>query len=255
MAKFRKPLRFALALLPIAIAAGICTGFYLLDSYSEEILAEIEKALGSVRLLIPISTAQTVSYALICGFFGYILAEKAGLWRDIRLEKKPLMTTLILSVIGGVLFSLDHWVFGSIIDGIQEANAARLTVCGLLSSVLYGGIIEEVMLRLFFMSLIAVVYHKLFDRKTPGALPGVRICVAANMTAALVFAALHLPATIAIFGTLTPLIIFRCFLLNGGFGLVFGRLYRKYGIAYAMISHALFHIVSCAMIWIFSAPL
>jgi len=251
MAKFRKPLRFALALLPIAIIAGICTGFYLLDSYSEEILVEVEKALGSVRLLIPISTAQTVLYALFCGFFGYILAEKAGLWRNIRPEKKHLVTTLILSVIGGVLFSLDHWVFGSIIDGIQEANAARLTVCGLLTSVLYGGIIEEVMLRLFFMSLLVVLYQKLFARGKPGT----RIHAAANITAALVFAALHLPATIAIFGTLTPMIIFRCFLLNGGFGLLFGWLYRKYGIVYAMISHALFHIVSCGIIWLFSAPL
>ena len=51
-----------------------------------------------------------------------------------------------------------------------------------------------------------------------------------------------------VFGALTPLILVRCFLLNGGFGLVFGRLYRKYGIQYAMLSHALLHIVS-KLIW------
>lgn len=39
------------------------------------------------------------------------------------------------------------------------------------------------------------------------------------------------------------------FLLNGGFGLLFGWLYRKYGIQYSMLSHALLHIVS-KMIWI-----
>ena len=30
----------------------------------------------------------------------------------------------------------------------------------------------------------------------------------------------------------------------GGFGLLFGWMYRKYGIQYAMLSHALLHIVS-----------
>ena len=48
---------------------------------------------------------------------------------------------------------------------------------------------------------------------------------------------------------LNPVIIFRCFLLNGGAGLLFGRLYRKYGIHYAMLGHALAHVVS-KLIWI-----
>ena len=75
------------------------------------------------------------------------------------------------------------------------------------------------------------------------------VFVIANIVVAIFFAAGHLPATISIFGTLTPLILLRCFLLNGGFGLVFGWIYRKYGIVYAMIGHALFHIVS-KLIWI-----
>lgn len=46
-----------------------------------------------------------------------------------------------------------------------------------------------------------------------------------------------------------PLLLLRCFLLNGGFGLMFGRIYRKYGIQYAMVSHAVLHIVSKS-IWL-----
>ena len=68
------------------------------------------------------------------------------------------------------------------------------------------------------------------------------------LRAALLFAAGHLPATVGIFGTLTPPVLVRCFLLNGGFGLVFGRLYRRCGIQYAMLSHAVLHIVS-KLIW------
>ena len=249
MAKFKKPLVFALCLLPIAIVAGIFVGFYQLDTYSAEILAQVIAELGSADLLIVISAAQTVGYALFCGFFGYILAEKIGLWRPIRFERTQLLLTLAVSLVGGVVFSLDHWTFGNLIDGIQEANAASLTVRGVAALVLYGGIIEEVMLRLFVMSLIVFVLWKVFFKKYEKETIPTGLFVIANLAAALLFAAGHLPATIMIFGKLTPLLLFRCFLLNGGFGLLFGWLYRKYGIVYAMTGHLLFHVVSKA-IWL-----
>ena len=251
MAKFKKPLIFALCLLPIALIAGIFTGIYQLDIYPEEILAEAMAELGSTDILIVVGAVQTMGYALFCGFFGYILADKLGLWKPIRIEKKSLTITLAVSVAGGLVFSLDHWVFGSMIDGIQESNTAALTFSGVTASILYGGIIEEVMLRLFFMSLIALVIWKVFCRKFDRENIPDRLFIIANVAAAVLFAAGHLPSTLMIFGELTPLILFRCFLLNGGFGLIFGLLYRKYGIVYAMISHALFHIVNKLILIIF----
>ncbi len=249
MAEFKKPLLFALWLLPIAIVAGVFVGFYQLDIYSDEILAEVVAQLGSADLLIVIGAAQTVGYALFCGFFGYILADKIGLWKPIKFEKKNLFVTLAISLIGGIVFSLDHWTFGNIIDGIQSANESSLTLNSVMASVLYGGIIEEVMLRLFFMSLIALVVWKLFFKKCDKENIPTSVLVIANVVAAILFAAGHLPATFVTFGELTPLILLRCFLFNGGFGLIFGWLYRKYGIVYAMMGHALFHIVS-KLIWI-----
>lgn len=249
MAKFKKPFLFALCLLPIAIVAGIFVGFYQLDIYSDEVIAEMIAQLRSADIVIVIGAVQTVIYALFCGFVGYILADKIGLWKPIRLEKKKLIVTLGISVLGGILFSLDHWTFGSVIDGIQEGNASGLTVSGVIASVLYGGVIEEVMLRLFFMSLTALLIWKVFFRKLDRENIPTGIFVAANLIAAIAFAAGHLPATLSTFGELTRLILFRCFLLNGGFGLIFGWLYRKYGIIYAMTGHALFHIVS-KLIWL-----
>lgn len=248
MVKLKKPLLFALCLLPIAIIAGIFIGFYQLDTYSDEIIIEVVAELGSTDILIVVGAVQTIGYALFCGFFGCILADKIGLWKPIKFEKKSLIVTLVISLVGGIVFSLDHWVFGNIIDGIQSANAAGLTVSGVIASVLYGGIIEEVMLRLFFMSLIAFVMWKVFYKKYDKENIPTSVFMIANIVAAIVFAAGHLPATYVIFGSLTPLILARCFLLNGGFGLVFGWLYRKYGIVYAMAGHALFHIVS-KLIW------
>lgn len=249
MINLKKAFKFVLVLLPIAIIAGIFTGFYLLDTYSDEIIAEIVAELGSTGILVAISAVQTVGYALFCGFFGYILADNVGLWKPIRLEKKPLLITLLVSVIGGIVFSLDYWTFGVVIDGIQSTNEAGLTVQGVIASVLYGGIIEEVMLRLFFMSLIAVVLWKVFYKKYDKENIPTSVFVIANVIAAVIFAAGHLPATFVIFGGLTPLIVFRCFLMNGCFALLFGWLYHKYGIAYAMMSHAVFHIVS-KLVWV-----
>lgn len=165
MTKLKKPFLFAACLIPIAVVAGIFVGFYQLDTYSDEVIAEAVTRYGNTNILIAITAIQTVIYALFCGFFGYILADKTGLWKPVRFEKKKLVSTLVVFVLGGILFSLDHWTFGNVIDGIQAANASGMTVSGVIASVLYGGIIEELMLRLFFMSLIAWIIWKLFFKK------------------------------------------------------------------------------------------
>ena len=245
----KRALLFNLALLPIALVAGYFVIAYQIDIYSEDILAEAVAQLGSVDVLIAVGIAQTVMYTAFCGFFGYILAGKLGLWKPFEFDKSKLLVTFIVSLAGGVVFSLDHWTFGGIIDGIKEANAASLTANGIIASILYGGVIEEVMMRLFFMSLVAFIIWKLFFRNSDSDDIPTAVFVIANVIAVLLFAAGHLPATLSLFGELTPLILVRCFLLNGGFGLIFGELYRRYGIVYAMMSHALFHIVS-KVIWI-----
>ena len=152
----------------------------------------------------------------------------------------------IYSLIGGILFSLDKWTFGRWIPQVGASYEAPITLNNWLGSVLYGGVVEELMLRLFFMSLLAWLIWKIFFRREEKV--PVKVLVIANVVAALLFAAGHLPATWVLFGELTPMILIRCFLLNGSFGLLFGYLYRKFGIQYAMISHAIFHIVS-KLIW------
>lgn len=242
----KKALRFTLPLIPIAAVAGYFTILYQLDFLDAATVALAVEQLGSVDALIAVYVVQTVGYALFCGFFGCILATKLGIMKPIRFEKGPLKTTLLLSLAAGILFSLDYWTFGAVIPGVRDATDLTLSVHTVLASVLYGGIIEELMLRLFFMSLIAWAIWKLFFRRAESVPQGVLI--AANVIAALLFAAGHLPAT-AMLMELTPMVLFRCFLLNGGFGLLFGWLYRKFGIQYAMVCHALCHVVS-KLIWV-----
>lgn len=249
MKNLKQALVFSLCLLPVSIVAGVFVGIYQVDILPAEAVAEAVAEIGSIPVLIAICAIQAVGYALFCGFFGHILANRVGLWKPLRIEKRPLLLTLFLSLAGGVLFSLDHWTFGNRIDGIQAANEASLTVSGVAASILYGGIIEEVLLRFFFLTLVAWVLWKVFFKRLDRERIPTLVFILANGIAAIVFAAGHLPATYVFFEGLTPLLLFRCFLLNGGFGLIFGWLYRKYGILYAMMGHALFHIV-CKLVWI-----
>lgn len=242
MRQAKNALCFALALLPVAAAAGWFVCAYQLEIYDAQLTSQLVAQVGSLTAVYLVTALQTVAYAAVCGFFGYRLAEKTGLMKPLRFEKTALCPTVLLSLVGGVLFSLDRWTFGRWIPEVGASYDAEITLNNWLGSVLYGGIVEELMLRLFLMSLIAWLIRKSFFPREEAVTTGA--VIAANVIAAMLFAAGHLPATVVLFGELTPLILLRCFLLNGGFGLLFGRLYRKYGIQYAMVSHALLHIVS-----------
>lgn len=233
---------FALA----GLIGGFFIGMYLLDSYPEEIRQQITEQ-GINRFLLGVITAvQSAGYGLVLGTVGILLGKKTGLWKDERkLEKKPLIRTAVVAILGGLLLILpDLLFFGNYSVAIRDSYTVKPTVSYILASVIYGGVIEEVMLRLFTMSLLAFLLQKLCRKE----IATVGILIAANVIAALLFAAGHLPTTAMLMG-ISPLIIFRCFLLNGGFGLLFGWLYRKYGLRYAMLAHAGCHVVS-KLIWI-----
>ena len=201
-----------------------------------------------VQKRMPTKENQAAGYGLVLGALGIVLAKKTGLWKDeTKIEKKPLLAAIVIAIIGGVGIILpDLLYFGNYIPAVRESYLAKPTAVFILGAVVYGGVIEEVMLRLFLMSLIAFLLHKIFGKDKEK--PAVWMLVTANIIAALLFAAGHLPTTYMLMG-ITPMILIRCFLLNGTFGLLFGWLYRKYGLRYAMISHAGCHVVS-KLIWI-----
>ena len=246
--KYKRPLLFFLALAPIAIVSGFFTGVYgwaeLTDDVKSQILAQIG---NNQSLYYLITTMQTLVYALIFGFFGYILSEKTGLMKPVRFEKKPMMVTIGITLFTGLVLCTDLFYFRNHIPQVAAIYQGNPSFSYWMASVLYGGMIEEIMLRVFMMSLIAYIAWKFFFRRE--ATPPTGVIIAANILAALLFAAGHLPSTMQMFGEITPMILLRCFLLNGAGGLVFGYLYRKYGIQYSMMAHAGAHIV-WKIIWI-----
>lgn len=218
-----------------------------MNSFPEEMRQEVLSQGLSKTLLGIITALQSAGYGIVLGAAGIFLGKRAGFWKDQRyLTRKPLLLALGVAAVGGLMLILpDLFFFGRYSREIMDSYAAKPTLAYLAASVTYGAVIEEVMLRLFWMSLIAVVLQKIFGKREK---PENWIPVLSNVIAAALFAAGHLPSTFVILGS-SPLIIFRCFLLNGGFGLAFGWLYRKYGLRYAMIAHGGCHVVS-KLIWI-----
>lgn len=228
------------------LIGGFFTGLYLLDSYPGEIQEQI-MAQGMTDVILGLVCAvQYAGYGLVLGVLGIILSKQVGLWKEkINVEKKPLGYAMLCGVIGGLLLiGLDLLWFGKYVPAIADSYLIKPSVDYILGVMILGGIVEEVMLRLFMMSLIAFVLLKIFKKAENTD----KIFVLANLLSALLFAAGHLPTTAVMLG-ITPLILFRCFLLNGGLGLAFGWLYRKHGLHYAMIAHAGCHLVS-KFIWI-----
>ncbi len=98
MTKIRKPLIFTLCLLPVAAVGGWFTAKMSTASADKAALEAAIQQVGSKEMVMLITMIQTVVYAVICGFFGYFVADKIGLIRPFRLDKKNTLITLLAAL-------------------------------------------------------------------------------------------------------------------------------------------------------------
>ena len=233
-----------LVILPFAVIGGITVGIYTIEHSAPELIEAALAQLGSIQAMVMLTTIQTLVYSLFAWFAGYFIVDRLGLIKPFRFEKEILKKVCPVILVLGLFFASDYFVMGRMIPEVAADYEKGISVAYFISSLTYGGVIEEVLLRWFFMGLIALILVLIFARKTDKTEIPDWIFVTANMIAAFAFSVGHLPATQMFFGRITGLILFRCFLLNGTFALVFGRWFRKYGIQYAMLGHFGIHLVS-----------
>jgi membrane protease YdiL (CAAX protease family) len=232
-----------------AILATLAVLPYAFELQSD-IIAQIPIPLPA---LIAIQVAQSGLLFAVIIFFGMILMKRIGLSAPIldsvtrgESASDKLRGILPLSIALGVFASLliiglDLYIFqpallrelGDSANDLNLQTAQPAAWKGFLAS-FYGGIAEEVLLRLFVMSLLAWLGS--FISKTSEGKPTSAIFWIANILAAVLFGLGHLPATATMI-PLTPLIITRAIALNGLGGIAFGYLYWKRGLESAMIAH------------------
>lgn len=146
---------------------------------------------------------------------------------------RPLHAVLLGLAAGAAILALVPLVdqaMPAMVNPPAQATAGTSALNGFLAS-FYGGIAEELQLRLFLMTLILWAVA-LLRRRAPSAW----MYWTAIVLAALLFGAGHLPAAAKIWG-LDPVVVFRTLLLNGIAGVAFGWLYWKRGLEMAMLAH------------------
>jgi len=203
-------------------------------------------------LVVAVSLINPLILLLIAVVIGNLLAPRVGL-RSLVAEKVshgtpiwPQLRPYIPMAFGiGVLFAfvvlgLDQLMnpFADT-DLVVEPATLPALFSQLLLGLLYGGIVEELLLRWGVMSLLVWIGWRLFQRRQDQVHPV--LAWAAITLAAILFGVGHLPAMASLV-ELTPLIIFRTILLNSLGGVVFGWLYWKRNLEVAMVAHAAGHV-------------
>nr|WP_281393022.1 CPBP family glutamic-type intramembrane protease [Roseibium litorale] len=109
---------------------------------------------------------------------------------------------------------------------------------GLLGGFLYGGVNEEVLMRLFLVSVLIWAISRIFGRQ---AAENKSLRFAAVIAAALIFGLAHLPLTSTMV-SIDVIVVTRALVLNGIIGIAAGLIYLRYGFEAAVLTHALSHI-------------
>lgn len=236
----KNDLRISLFFALVGFIAGALIGSFQISTASEEFKSLLISTLGSIEMVIIVGALQSAILTFIATFFGLKLARKVNLKLYDELSKSNLIMVGLISLFTSLFIILsDKYIFAPYLP--QEAVTYEFSLLYFISSILYGGIIEELLLRLFLMSLIAFILLKVFVRTTEsGSFPSWIFVVSITLTA-IIFGLAHLPATAQTMELSTPIII-RALVLNGVGGIGFGYLYWKIGLSHAIYAHALTHV-------------
>jgi hypothetical protein len=215
------------------------------------VMALFQKLLSGASLPMPLPALITVqimqNIMLFAGFIslGLLLAPKAGIempvlqrWlygRATPLPKNAARIPLLAGVAVAALLLVIFYAF--FLPRIPEwpiGLEAAMPIWKRFLACFYGAINEEIVMRLFALSLSLWLLRKITRAQAPQASPV--IFWIANLIIAGLFAAGHVPAA-KIFLPLTPLVWAAVFALNGGASLAFGYLCWKRGLEAAMLAH------------------
>jgi membrane protease YdiL (CAAX protease family) len=224
---------------------GVITIFPFLLTTQGNVLRELPIPLSVVLFFSTVQSAVLIGVAI---FVGLRLGKKIGFgtplissWLSGEPVREKFKSVVKVSIkfgsLSGVLIIGFDYIFSLFIEPISTASTPLWQ--GFLAS-FYGGIVEEILLRLFLVTLLVWIMWKFL--KSENIKPSATIIWIAIIFASVIFGLGHLPAT-ALLTTITPVIIFRAVLLNGIGGVIFGWLYWKKGLVSAIIAHFITDII------------
>jgi membrane protease YdiL (CAAX protease family) len=209
------------------------------------VVHELERPPFPLPLLIFIGVVQNL---VLLGLFvgvGLLLADKVGLgprliqsWRKGEFSVDQLWSVLSSGIGSGVLVGVVlltiMLILVSYLPNLPFVAAAKISIWKRFLLCFYGGLYEEILSRLFLLSLFAWLINRSW-RKKRGYLSG-KAFWSANLIVAILFGLGHLPSA-SLLMPITALVVVAALTLNGFAALVLGWLYRQRGLEAAMIAH------------------
>lgn len=149
-----------------------------------------------------------------------------------------LMPAIVFGGAGALVFLIAYYkVFRPRLDESVRASEHLRFEIGIVTRMMQGGIIEEIMFRWGLMSALGWVGAGIVGGPTQ------LVMWAAIVVAGVLFGLAHLPSTRLAGVKMSTAVIQTAVVLNLWGGIVFGWLFWRYGLLSAMIAHALFHLV------------
>lgn len=225
----------------IAACYGALSGLggALVVPYLASMLPAVAEAPLPLWALAVLQGLQSAGLATLLGYLGLRCGLPLGLPPPllayrltgvVRTHPSCLRRAAVLGLLGGLaVLALDVWGFARHLPIPATEMPTPGPLLGLLAS-LYGGIAEEVLSRLFLVSVLAWgAVRGLGWRRQPAL-------AAAVLLAALLFGAAHLPAALQIFPA-SSVVVARTLVLNLLLGVPFGWMFVRHGLEHAMVMH------------------
>ena len=195
-----------------------------------------------ISIILLVQLFQSAIIFSIAIFLGLKLAKKVNFQLPLlealvmrKDYKKKFKDILFISILFGIFTALAIFAADYIFTLQGSAISTNQSLAPIWQKVLaafYGGITEEILMRLFLMTLFVWIGTKILRKNQPGRY----VIIISIILAAVIFGLGHLPITASL-TKITPIIITRAIFLNGIGGIVFGWLYWKRGLESAMIAH------------------
>ena len=185
-------------------------------------------------VLLAIATSLGLFFAKKVGFKFTVLEQvlsgksNAIQWKDF------LRLPIVLGTVTAIVIFFGDWLFKLAGVVIDDKYVTEIPIWKRFLAAFYGGIGEEILLRLFLMSMLVWIFGKITRSEAPLSRSG--LVWSAVAITSIIFGLGHLPAT-SVITDLTRLVIARAIVLNGIAGLVLGWLYWKRGLESAIIAH------------------
>jgi hypothetical protein len=235
------------AILWVAALIGVaCVMPYTLELTADALAKARERMRRPMWVLVVAQSAQSVVlFGLVTGF-GLLLAQHIGLGapllegllagKNVSAQALDIVAPALILGVGSaaVLLLLEIVVFWPRLPRSMRESVPIPALWKRFLACFYGGIDEEILLRLFVLSLLAWLIGFIWHLPSGG--PTVGALWTANILAAVLFGLGHLPATAAL-AKLNSLLITRAIVLNGIVGVATGYLFVRYGLEAAMLAH------------------